>query len=187
MVPLKIFQDGHIHELTTEDFSKGIIELCEKHRNENRALAFAFLLYDFKNPQIIKVLEDSDYWNALNAISGKYLSIYYIHTKERNFAEDLQASDGIEKKGMHPISVGVELDIIVPMLKKYLALDTDVKMPSILFFQVEGKLISDYFLIEISEETIEKSFIPTTKLKLKAEVFFFGGKGKPDDFLAEST
>jgi len=159
MVPLKIFQDGHVHELSTKEFSEGIIELCEKHRNESRALAFAFLLYDFQNPQIIKVLEDKDYWNALNKISGKYLSVYYLHTKEKTFAEDLKASNGIEKRGMHPISEDFEIDTIVPMLKRYLDLETDVKMPSILFFQVEGKLISDYFLIELFEETIEKSFI----------------------------
>jgi len=29
--------------------------------------------------------------------------------------------------------------------------------------------------------------IPTTKLKLKGAIFFCGGKGKPDDFFAEST
>jgi len=159
MVPLKILQNGHIQELASDDFNKGVIELCEKHRNESRALAFAFLLYDFKNPQIIKVLEDIDYWNALNTISGKYPSIYYIHTKEQIFGEDLKASDGIEKRALYPISGGADLATIVPMLKKYLALDTDVKLPSILFFQVEGKLISDYYIIELSEKTIEKSFI----------------------------
>jgi hypothetical protein len=168
MVPLKIFQDGRVHELSTKDFSEGIIELCEKHRNEGRALAFAFLLYDFQNPQIIKVLEDRDYWNALNATSGKYLSIYYIHTKERFFAEDLNASNGVEKRGMHPISGGVDIDNIVPILKRYLALETNVKMPSILFFQVEGALISDYFLIELFEETIEKSFIELKDYILEA-------------------
>ena len=168
MVPLKIFQDGHVHELSTKDFSQGIIELCEKHRNESRALAFAFLLYDFRNSQIIKVLEDRDYWNALNTISGKYLSIYYIHSKERNFAEDLEASNGVERRGMHPISGGVAIDNIVPMLKRYLALETNVKLPSILFFQVEGQLIADYFLIELFEETIEKSFIELKDFILEA-------------------
>jgi hypothetical protein len=168
MVPLKIFQDGHVHELNTKEFSQGIIELCDKHRNETRAIAFAFLLYDFRNPQIIKVLEDRDYWNALNAISGKYLSIYYIHSKERNFAADLEASNGVERRGMHPISGGVTMGNIVPMLKRYLALETNVKLPSILFFQVEGKLISDYFLIELFEETIEKSFIELKDYILEA-------------------
>jgi hypothetical protein len=159
MVPLKIFQNGSVHELNTNDFSSGIIELCEKHREESRALAFAFLIYDFRNPQIFKVLEDADYWNALDTISGKFLSIYYIHSRERNFAEDLTAANDVERRWMHPIDAGIPVDHLLPMLKKYLALDNNVKLPSILFFQVEGKLISDYFIIELSEESIEKSFI----------------------------
>ncbi len=159
MVPLKIFKNGNVYELNTNDFSDGIIELCEKHREESRALAFAFLIYDFLNPQIIKVLEDADYWNALDTISGKFLSIYYINSRERNFAEDLAAASDVERRGMHPINAGIPIDYLLPMLKNYLALDNNVKLPSILFFQVEGKLISDYFLIELSEESIGKSFI----------------------------
>lgn len=161
MVPLKIFQNGHINELRTADFNTGIIELCEKHRGESRALAFAFLIYDFRNPQIIKVLEDEDYWNALDVISGNFLSIYYIHSRERHFAEDLIATDHAERRGLHQINekIGIAVDELAPMLKKYLVLDNNVKLPSILFFQVEGRLISDYFLIELSEETIENSFI----------------------------
>jgi hypothetical protein len=159
MVPLKIFKNGHVHEIRTEDFSNGIIELCEKHREQSRALAFAFLIYDFRNPQIIKVLEDMDYWRALDAISGKFLSIYYIHSSERHFAEDLAAANDVERRGMHPINARITIDQLAPMLKRYLALDNNVKLPSILFFQVEGKLISDYFLIELFEESIEKSFI----------------------------
>ena len=156
MVPLKIFKNGSVHELNKKDFSNGIIELCEKHREESRALAFAFLIYDFRNPQIIKVLEDADYWNALDTISGKFLSIYYIHSRERNFAEDLSAANDLERRGLHPINGGMPFSNLLPILKKYLALDNNVKLPSILFFQVEGKLISDYFLIELSEEGIEK-------------------------------
>ncbi len=159
MVPLKIFENGSIHELNTDDFRDGVIELCEKHREESRALAFAFLIYDFCNPQTIKVLEDADYWNALDSISGKFLSIYYIYSHEKNFAEDLAAANDFERRGMHPINAGIPFSNLLPMLKKYLALDNNVKLPSILFFQVEGKLISDYFLIELSEESIEKSFI----------------------------
>jgi hypothetical protein len=45
-----------------------------------------------------------------------------------------------------------------------------VKLPSILFFQVEGQIISDYFLIELFEETIEKSFI-----ELKDYILMVGG------------
>jgi len=159
MVPLKIFEGGLIHELSTDIFSKGIITLCEKHRKQNRALAFAFLIYDFENPQIFKILEDVNYWNALNTISGKYLSVYYIHSRENTFGEDLSAHNGHEHRWLYPIEDRMQLSAVMPMLKNYLALDEDVKLPAILFFQVEGKLISDYFLIELFEDKMEESFI----------------------------
>ncbi|MBW2558753.1 MAG: hypothetical protein JRD69_08000 [Deltaproteobacteria bacterium] len=165
MVPLKIFKDGRIRELSTEAFGQSIIDVCEKHRKDKRALAFAFVLYDFENPQILKILNDEIYWNALNSISGQYLSIYYIHSREDTFGKDLAGVSDHEQRGLYPIEGKNNLGAVLPMLKRYLALDEKVKNPSILFFQVEGTLISDYFLIELFEEKIEESF-----LELKAYV-----------------
>jgi len=165
MVPLKLLKDGLIHELSTDAFDQSIIDVCKKHREDNRALAFAFILYDFENPQIFKILNDRNYWNALNTISGQYLSIYYIHSRENTFGEDLAAISYLEQRGLYPIEGKYNLGAVLPMLKRYLELNEDVKNPSILFFQVEGTLISDYFLIELFEEKIEESF-----LELKAYV-----------------
>ncbi len=159
MVPIKIFEDGSIHGLSTDDFSKGIIDLCETHRKENRALAFAFLIYDFENPQILKVIEDINYWNALNTISGKYLSVYYIHSRENIFGEDLSVHNGHENRGLYPIDDKTHRSHVIPMLKNYFALDEYVKLPAIMFFQVEGKQISDYFLIELFADKVEESFL----------------------------
>lgn len=159
MVPLKIFNDGMIQELSTNAFAQSIIDVCEKHRNDKRALAFAFILYDFKNPQIFKILNDRNYWNALHTISGKYLSIYYIHSPENTFGEDLDAVNGREQRGLYPIEGDNNLNTILPMLKRHLKLNKVVKNPSILFFQVDGTMISDYFLIELFEEQIEDSFL----------------------------
>jgi hypothetical protein len=158
MVPIKLLKDGRIHELSTNAFGQSIIDVCEKHRKENRALAFAFIIYNFENPQISKILNDRNYWNALNTISGQYLSIYYIHSRENTFGEDLAAISDREQRGLYPID-GNNLGVVLPMLKRYLELDEDVKNPSILFFQVEGNLISDYFLIKLVEEKIEESFL----------------------------
>ncbi len=159
MVPLRILKDGRVQEVTSDVFGRGIIELCETHRRTGRALAFAFLLYDFTNPQMFKVIEDADYWNALNAISGKYLSVYYIHSRENAFAEDLAIHNGHEYRGLYPVSGDGPLRTVMPLLKDYFALDEGVRLPAILFFQVEGNLISDYFLIELFEERIEESFV----------------------------
>lgn len=159
MVPLKIFNDGAIQELSNDAFAQSIIDICENHRNDKRALAFAFILYDFENAQIFKILNDRNYWSALHTISGKYLSIYYIPSSESTFGEDLDAVSDREKRGLYQIDGNNGVSNIQPMLKKYLELDENVKNPSILFFQVEGNMISDYFLIELLEERIEDSFI----------------------------
>jgi len=159
MVPLRLYKDGLIHELSNDAFSQSIIDICEQHRKEKGALAFAFILYDFENPQICKILDDRNYWNALNTISGQYLSIYYIHSRENTFGQDLAVINEREQRGLYPIEGKKQLKSVLPMLKNYLALDEDVKIPSILFFQVEGALISDYFLIELFEEKIEESFL----------------------------
>lgn len=127
MVPLKILIDGQIHYIEKDQFKGSIIDLCERHKDENRALAFAFLIYDFENPQIIKVLEDQEYWNALDKISGKFLSIYYIHSKEEKFGEDLEHASPIEKRGLYRGTTQESYQLVVPMLKSYFALDNQVK------------------------------------------------------------
>lgn len=159
MVPLKILIDGTIISLEKNEFEGGITQLCERHKEENRALAFAFLIYDSENPQIIKILDDTEYWRALDNISGKLLSIYYIHSKEKIFGEDLKAASGIEKRSMYAGTTEGRYETVVPMLKHYLALENNVHLPSILFFQTEGSLITDYFIVELKEEKIEDSFI----------------------------
>jgi hypothetical protein len=157
-----------IQELSNAAFAQSIIDVCEQHRNDKRALAFAFILYDFANPQIFKILNDSNYWNALHTISGKYLSIYYIHSHENTFGEDLDAINSHEQRGLYPIAGNNNPSNILPILKRYLKLDKEVKNPSILFFQVDGTMISDYFLIELLEERIEDSFLELKEYVLSA-------------------
>jgi len=49
-----------------ESFKKEFIEICEGHKNDSKALAFAFILYKTESPELIKLLEDDDYWSALH-------------------------------------------------------------------------------------------------------------------------
>lgn len=169
MVPLKVLIDGGIHYIQEKQFTGGITELCEQHKNDNRALAFAFLIYDFENPQIIKILDDRDYWNALHHISGNLLSIYYIHSKEQIFAEDLEESSPIEQRGLFKGTTDEKYQFVVPILKRYFKLENNVKLPSVLFFQTNGGMVTDYFLVELKEEAVEKSFLEL-KSYIKAAV-----------------
>ncbi len=169
MVPLKILVDGEVHYIEHGPFKGTVTELCQKHKDENRAIAFAFLIFDFEHPQLIKVLDDKEYWNALHAISGELLSIFYIHSREQNFAEDLKKSDCLMKRGLYPCTADQQYQEAAAILKNFFVFDGEVKLPSVLFFQTSGQMVEDYFLIELKEERIEESFIEL-KSYIKAAV-----------------
>lgn len=146
-----IYNNSNVKGYDYESFKKEMIEICNQHRNEKRALAFAFILYDFENPQVKKILEDKDYWLALNSISGEYLTIFSLDYKEEgfkrirymtNFSTYNNPSEGTNK-----------------LIKKYFGSNFKVKYPAVLFFQVDNKHIIDSLLIELKEEMIESAFL----------------------------
>ena len=47
-----------------ESFKEQMLNICMKHRADGRAQAFAFILFDFTNPHISKIINDRDYWLA---------------------------------------------------------------------------------------------------------------------------
>ena len=46
--------------INKENLLDEILDICKQHKEEKRALAFAFLIYDFKDAAIHKVLKDED-------------------------------------------------------------------------------------------------------------------------------
>jgi len=149
-----IFQNSNNTEHDFYSFKNQMIEICNNHRNNNKSLAFSFILYDFENTQLSKILKDQDYWLALNQISGEYLTVFSLHynpeakIKRPNIAPilltvptDWNPSDGTNK-----------------LIKKYFG-KIDVNYPAILFFQVNGNSVIDSILIELKEEEIEKAFL----------------------------
>ena len=64
-----------------ESLERYILEKCSEHKAEKRAFAFALIVYDFNDPQITKILEDDSYFNALDYTSGKFLTVFYVHSE----------------------------------------------------------------------------------------------------------
>ena len=120
MVPIHTYKDGRIVDIESGELYDNILTVCNEHKLANRALAFAFILYNYKNPQIYKILADLDYWRAMNETSGNYLSIFYIAQQESYFGQDLAENDGIERRGLHGITTN---EALIPMLKRYFELD----------------------------------------------------------------
>jgi hypothetical protein len=153
------------HDLSS--FKDKMIQICNDHRDTGRAIAFAFILYDFENPQLWKVLNDRHYWLALNQISGEYLTVFSLNYDERkqrrnkfggdynrqrisgNFTEMLTSIS----TNYNPIYGSNEL------IDRYFGKELKVKYPAILFFQVNNCSVIDSLLIELKEEQIEPAFL----------------------------
>ncbi|WP_282126465.1 hypothetical protein [Marinifilum flexuosum] len=177
MVPIKFQTTEFLEGVTPKKFKSDILSMCENHKNQGRALAYAFLMYDFENPQIAEVLENKNYWNALHKISGKYLSVFYLNSREEHFAEDLNNQSGVVKRELCGID---SFEGLSSMIAPYFDLEDKVKLPSILFFQTRGRMITDYFVIELNEEKIEDSFL---ELKSYIKVAVENLKGvKPENY-----
>ena len=147
-----------------EEFESKFLEICNTNRNENKALVFAFILYDFNNPQIAKILNDPHYWLSLDEISGHYLTVFSLHYK----AEDLMQKkmelmrakmNSIPSKEMNSIITNLNPSSQTnQLIKKYFGDNIDVKYPSVLFFQVNSDEVVAQRLIQLDENAIENSF-----------------------------
>ena len=111
-------------------------------------MAFAFILYDFKNPQISKVLHDPNYWRALNDISGRYLSVFSLH-----HSPDEQQGE-VRTAGWAGPGNATRI-----LLLKHFGITPPVPMPSLLFFQVSNEKVTGTYLVKLHATRIEDSFI----------------------------
>ncbi|WP_145860817.1 hypothetical protein [Pedobacter suwonensis] len=150
-------QIGH----SADSLQESLIEICNSHRNADRALAFAFILYDFTNPQVSKVLHDSDYWMALNEISGKYLTVFSIHKSSKSEGESNKlAKPEIAMAYMTGFSSVERPELTTDqIITRYFDADFKVEYPAILFFQVDEMEVVDGVMIGLNEEKLEDAYL----------------------------
>jgi len=149
--------EGH----SFQSFYHKFLEICESHKKSDRALAFAFILYDFENPQIAKVLKDTAYWMSLNEISGKYLTVFSFHYKPKiRFNRPRRRSNENSMEYLTLTSTfnnpSYESNLL---MEKYFGAGIQVTYPSVLFFQVHDEKVIDYTLIKLDEQNIEGAFL----------------------------
>lgn len=169
MIPIAITHDGSFDD---DGFNNYLLNICREHKEQHRALAFAFIVYDFDDYTIQQIIENKTYWTALDKISGKYLSVFYINSKDSYYKrrqreiykEEMAAQARASGKGymqyLRPITLqDTPLDKSIDYLKNKFNLDDNLKHPFILFFQADGEEIIDYFAISLREEKLEDSFL----------------------------
>jgi len=160
MIPMISHGSAGDKGYTLNDFEARFLQICSEHRKDNRALAFAFILWDFTHPHVTKVLKDPDYWNALDEISGRYLSVFSFHTRpskgKRKARQYEQQSDVIS----YMVKVHTDVkDSERSLLERYFDLEDGIKLPAVLFFQVSNEEIIGTHLVQLQSEKIEDSFL----------------------------
>jgi hypothetical protein len=167
-----IIKNAHHQAFDADDLNAYIITRCQELKKNSEALAFAFIIYDFKDYTIQKIIKDSDYWTALDRISGDKLCIFYIDSRDCYYArrqeeiyrkevqqEKLRMQDGLMSFLVPVTREPTPLDNAVKELKQDFNIKEDIKTPFILFFQTDGDAISDSYIISLEKEKVEDAFI----------------------------
>jgi hypothetical protein len=138
--------------LSIEEFDKEFRSICQSHQKTGRALAFAFILFDYDHPEVGKVLYDQMYWDALNQISGRYLTVFSFNLKS-----EVNVRAEIRNRGQHPTNRSI-LHSVNNFLEKQFGIKFPQSRPLILFFQVHNNQILTPYVYELKADSVESAF-----------------------------
>jgi hypothetical protein len=170
MVPIVINENQQYGE---ESFKDILLHTCRQHKNEGRALAFAFIVFDFDNHTINDILDKRSYWSTLDKISGKTLSVFYINSQdnyynmrqEQIYQDELRQRARNSERGtisfLMPITKKpTPTDNAIGFVKSEFQIDDKIKTPLILFFQIDNDdNISDSFIVALKQDRLEEAFL----------------------------
>lgn len=170
MVPIVINENQLFDK---ESFSDFLIETCRQHKLEGRALAFAFIVYDFDNHTITDILDKKNYWNTLDKISGRKLSVFYINSRdsyykrrqEEIYQDELRQRDRNSRSGTISFFVPITrkptpTDNAIDFVQSEFEVDENIKTPFVLFFQIDNDdNISDSFIVGLKQDKLEEAFL----------------------------
>lgn len=147
------------------EFKKLLLKICQEHSSTGKALAFAFIVYRFQDPHIIKILNDLDYYNALNKISGKKLTVFYIDSNSYVLPKSKQKvrrHEAIKSRLTH-IGTG-DLDLGNSSIMNIFNIESEVDSPFVIFFQASANKITDSCIVKLDKERMEDSFLELKSL-----------------------
>jgi hypothetical protein len=136
MVP--IFEQGKGNGIghSFETMIKRFIDLCNDHLKNGRARAFAFLLYDFDDKQIQNILKNNGGFTQLDRLSGKDLSIFYLHSSNK----------ALIKQFNNVLLSAFEIDM------------EKTNFPLMLFFKIADNEVKDLEIVELEQSNLMFAF-----------------------------
>lgn len=123
------------------------------------ALAFAFLVYDFDNPEIRQIISKNHYLEALDYISGDLLDIFYINSNYISSQSEKAEKSNVTfiQLSMHEIQSSKHLSPR-EFAKELINKDT-IPSPSIIFFKADSDMVKEFVIYSIDKPNFEGSFL----------------------------
>lgn len=141
-----------------QSLEKYILEKCSEHKAEKSAFAFALIVYDFNDPHISKILDDEKYFNALDHTSGKFLTVFYIHSEYIRYQSDKAKESRTMRIELSVEKVNRPAHVSPKFLGEKLINNDSLPSPSVIFFNTSDYVITDYTIARLRENEIEKGF-----------------------------
>ena len=88
MFPIHEKQGDNVIGCSFKEFSSRFIEICNEHIDNDKAKAFAFIFWDFKNDKLQHILNSyngfrSNEFTKLDRLSGNDLTIFYLDSNNK--------------------------------------------------------------------------------------------------------
>ena len=149
MLRITAYRTGEWRSVSAEDFESRFLEICQSHRAQGRALAFAFILFDRAHPYVRNALAQQHYWEALDERSGRSLSVFSIDVRG--------GAEGSERRWMNTVQ-SPSLDRVRQVLSDHFEGAEAITTPCVLFFQVaDGKLV-DSAVVQIAANGLTDTY-----------------------------
>jgi len=111
------------------EFLKKFKEICEKHVEDGRARAFAFIFYDSLHGSIRRALKEADGYRILNEETGSDMTLFYMHASSVD-----QVGSSFNRNFL-----------------KILNVEDQISAPCIVFFRIAGTNIEDIDFRQLAE------------------------------------
>ena len=141
-----------------ESLEHYILKKCSEHKAEKKAFAFALIVYDFNDPHINMILENENYFNALDYTSGRYLTVFYVHSEYIKYQSDRAKKSTGMRIELSIEKVNAPDNISPKFIGEKLINNDSLPSPSIIFFNTSEHIITDYTIAKLRENEIEKGF-----------------------------
>ncbi|MES2477875.1 MAG: hypothetical protein V4561_02225 [Bacteroidota bacterium] len=141
-----------------ENLEHYILKKCSEHKAEKRAFAFALIVYDFNDPHISMILENENYFNALDYTSGHFLTVFHIHSEYIKYQSDRAKKSKTMRIELSVEKVNAPANISPKFIGEKLINNNSLPSPSVIFFNTSKYIITDYTIAKLRENEIEKGF-----------------------------